>query len=125
MKKIHLLILSVLSGLLFSIAWPQYGYPAFLFTAFIPLLIIEDYIFRDRENFSRFSVFFYTYPGFLIWNVLTTWWVWNSTPVATLAWTLNALFMGVVMNVYHLSRRNLYTQNYGYFMLVFLWITFE
>lgn len=125
MKKIHLLILSVLSGILFSIAWPQYGYPAFLFTAFIPLLIIEDFIFRNREKFSRFSVFFYTYPGFLIWNVLTTWWVWNSTPVATLAWTLNALFMGIVMNVYHLSRRNLYNQNYGYFMLVFLWITFE
>jgi len=125
MKKIHLLILSILSGILFSIAWPQYGYPAFLFTAFIPLLIIEDYIFRNKENFSKFSVFFYTYPAFLIWNVLTTWWVWNSTPVAVLAFTLNAMFMSIVMNVYHLSRRNLYQHNYGYFMLVFFWITFE
>ena len=125
MKKIHLFILSILSGVFFTIGWPQYGYPAFLFSAFIPLLIIEDYIFRNRQDFSKFSVFFYTYPAFLIWNVLTTWWVWNSTPAAILAWTLNAMFMGIVMNVFHLSRRNLYQHNYGYFMLVIFWITFE
>jgi len=125
MKKRHLIILSILSGILFTIGWPQHGYPAFLFTAFIPLLIIEDYIFRNKQDFSKFSVFFYTYPAFLIWNFLTTWWVWNSTPAATLAWTFNSLFMGIVMNVFHLSRRNLYQHNYGYFMLVFLWITFE
>lgn len=125
MKKIHLLILSILSGVLFTIGWPQHGYPAFLFTAFIPLLIIEDYIYRNKQDFSKFSVFFYTYPGFLIWNVLTTWWVWNSTPAAVLAWTLNAMFMSIVMNVFHLSRRNLYQHNYGYFMLVIFWVTFE
>jgi apolipoprotein N-acyltransferase len=112
MKKIHLLILSLLSGVLFTIGWPQHGYPAFLFTAFIPLLIIEDY-------------FFYTYPAFLIWNVLTTWWIWNSTPAAIAAWLLNALFMGIVMNIYHISRRNVYRQGQGYFILVFYWISFE
>jgi apolipoprotein N-acyltransferase len=125
MKKIHLLILSLLSGVLFTIGWPQHGYPAFLFTAFIPLLIIEDYVFRNKQNFSRFSVFFYTYPAFLIWNVLTTWWIWNSTPAAIAAWLLNALFMGIVMNIYHISRRNVYRQGQGYFILVFYWISFE
>ena len=125
MKKFHLIILSLLSGILFSIGWPQYGYPAFLFTAFVPLLIIEDYIFRNKQNFSRFSVFFYTYPAFLIWNVLTTWWIWNSTPAALAAWTLNAMFMSIVMNVFHLSRRNMYRTGQGYFILIFYWISFE
>jgi len=125
MKKFHLLILSGLSGLLFTVGWPVNGFPAFLFTALVPVLIIEDYILKNKHNFSRFAVFFYTYPAFLIWNALTTWWVWNSTPVAIMAWTLNAMFMSIVMHVYHMARRNVYQPNQGYFILPFLWIAFE
>jgi apolipoprotein N-acyltransferase len=125
MKKFHLIILSCLSGILFTIGWPVNGFPAFLFTAFIPLLIIEEHILKNRQNFNRFSVFFYTFPAFFIWNLATTWWIWNSTPVATLAWAFNSMFMSIVMNVYHGVRRNLYKQSQGYFILIFLWITFE
>lgn len=125
MKRIHLFILSVLSGVLFTIAWPVNGFPAFLFTALVPILIIEDYIFRNRDDFNKFSVFFYTFPGFFLWNLATTWWVWNSTPVAILAWALNAMFMGIVLNVFHMVRKNVYRDRQGYFALVVLWITFE
>ncbi len=125
MKKLSLVFLSVLSGLLFTIGWPVNGFPAFLFTAFVPLLFIEDYILKNKSEFSRFSVFFYTYPAFLIWNVATTWWIWNSTPAAIAAWTLNAMLMGIVMNVYHISRRNLSMGKEGYFYLIFFWISFE
>jgi apolipoprotein N-acyltransferase len=125
MKKIHLFILSCFSGILFTIGWPVNGFPAFLFSAFIPLLIIEEHILNNRQNFNRFSVFFYTFPAFFIWNVATTWWIWNSTPVATLAWAFNSMFMSIVMNLYHGIRRNLYKQSQGYFILIFLWITFE
>jgi apolipoprotein N-acyltransferase len=125
MKKFHLIVLSCLSGILFTIGWPVNGFPAFLFTAFIPLLIVEEHILKNRQNFNRFSVFFYTFPAFFIWNVATTWWIWNSTPVATLAWAFNSMFMSIVMNVYHAVRRNLYKQSQGYFILIFLWITFE
>ncbi|MEZ5198559.1 MAG: apolipoprotein N-acyltransferase [Bacteroidales bacterium] len=100
-------------------------FPLFLFTALVPMLIIEDYIFRNRNEFSNFSVFFYTYPGFFLWNLATTWWVWNSTPVAILAWALNAMFMGIVFNVFHMVRKNVYRESQGYFVLVVLWITFE
>ncbi len=125
MKKVHLLILSALSGILFTIGWPVNGFPAFLFTAFVPLLIIENHILKHREDFNKFSVFFYTYPAFFIWNVATTWWIWNSTPVAALAWALNSMFMSIVMNVFHAVRKNLYKENQGYFILIVLWITFE
>jgi apolipoprotein N-acyltransferase len=125
MKKFHLIILTCLSGILFTIGWPINGFPAFLFTAFIPLLIIEEHILKNRKNFNRFSVFFYTFPAFFIWNVATTWWIWNSTPVATLAWAFNSMFMSIVMNVFHGVRRNLYKHTQGYFILIVLWITFE
>ncbi|MBN2175818.1 MAG: apolipoprotein N-acyltransferase [Bacteroidales bacterium] len=125
MKKIHLLILSALSGILFAIGWPVNGFPAFLFVALVPMLIIEQHIAENHKNFSKFSVFFYTYPGFFIWNLLTSWWIWNSTPVATLAWLFNAMFMSIVFNVYHIVRKNVYGKYQGYFVLPFLWITFE
>ena len=125
MKKISLLSLSAISGLIFILGWPVNGFPAFLFTAFVPLLFIEDYILKNKSEFSKFSVFFYTYPAFLIWNVATTWWIWNSTPAAIAAWTLNAMVMGIIMNIYHLSRRNLSKGREGYFFLVFYWISFE
>ena len=125
MKKFHLIILSCLSSILFTIGWPVNGFPAFLFTALIPLLIIEEHILKNRNNFNRFSVFFYTFPAFFIWNVTTTWWIWNSTPVAALAWAFNSMFMSIVMNLYHAVRRKLYNKSQGYFILVFFWITFE
>lgn len=125
MKKAHLLLLSGLSGILFTVGWPMNGFPAFLFCAFIPLLIIEQHIAENRSEYSKFSVFFYTYPAFFVWNFLTTYWIWNSTPVATLAWLFNAMFMSIVMNVYHVARKNIYGPKQGYFLLPFLWITFE
>ena len=117
--------MSLLSGVLLTLSWPVHGYPAFLFTAFIPLLFIEEKISAHREQFSRYSVFFYTYPAFFIFNIATSWWIWNSTPVATLAWLFNAMFMSIVFQVYHWSRHHMYTRTEGYFLLVILWISFE
>ncbi len=125
MKKKHLLLLSVLSGVLLTIGWPVNGFPAFLFVAMVPMFLIEDHIFNNRDDFSVFAVFFHTYPGFLLWNVLTTWWVWNSTPAAIAAWTLNAMFMSIVFTVYHFIRKEIYGKNKGYFVLPFVWIAFE
>ncbi len=125
MKKKHLLLLSVLSGILLTIGWPVNGFPAFLFVALVPVFMIEDYIFNNKDDFSGFSVFFYTYPGFLLWNVLTTWWIWNSTPAALAAWTLNAMFMSIVFLDYHFIRKEIYGAGRGYFVLPFAWIAFE
>ena len=125
MKKKHLVLLSMLSGILFTLGWPVNGFPAFLFVALVPMLIIEDQISRNPNQFNKYSVFFYVYIGFFLWNVATCWWIWNSTPVAALAWLFNAMFMGIVFQVYHYVRKHVYGVNKGYFVLPFLWITFE
>jgi apolipoprotein N-acyltransferase len=125
LKKYHLLLIGLLGGAILSLAWPVDGFPGLLFIGFMPFLFIEDYIHRDRSRFSRFSVFFYVYPGFLLWNVFTTWWIWNSTDFgAILAWVLNSLFMSAVMAIYHLTRRKLMAGQ-GFLMLAFYWIAFE
>ena len=126
MKKFHLLLLSVFSGLLFTLGWPVNGFPGFLFMAFVPLLFIEDYISKNKNNFSKFSVFFYVYPAFFIWNLLTTYWIVYSTGVGMiLAVAANSFFMAICFYFYHFTKRVLYTDKQAYFVLIFYWICFE
>ncbi len=126
MKKFHLLLLSGLSGILFTLGWPVNGFPGFLFVAFVPLLFIEDYISRNKNNFNKFSVLFYVYPAFFIWNLLTTYWIVYSTGVGMiLAVAANSLFMAICFNLYHITKRVLYSEKQAYFVLIFFWICFE
>ncbi|MCX6249505.1 MAG: apolipoprotein N-acyltransferase [Bacteroidetes bacterium] len=126
MKKYHLLLLSLLSGLLIGLGWPERGFPGLLFIGFIPLLYIEDYIFQNRKKFIKFSFLFYSLPAFIVWNGLTTWWIFNSTGYgAILAIVLNALFMSIVVNLFHYTRKQLPGTAAGYACLVFYWMAFE
>ncbi len=126
MKKIHLIGLALLGGVLLSLGWPLRGLPFFLFFAFIPFLFIDDYLIKNREQYNRFSIFFIVFPGFLLWNLLVGYWVMNSTfggGIAALAY--NAFVMSTTFTVYHICRRNIYSPDKGQFLLIFFWITFE
>jgi apolipoprotein N-acyltransferase len=126
MKKKHLLFLSLLSGLLMALSWPGDGLPALMFIAFIPMLYLEDYISKNRQNFHRFSVLMYSYPGFFVWNALTTWWIWNSTESGAIgALVANSFFMALVLNIYSISKKYVYGKSHGYFILPFFWMSFE
>jgi apolipoprotein N-acyltransferase len=126
MKKYHLLLLSILSGLLMAAAWPMRGFPGLIFMGFVPLLIIEDFIYRHPGKFIKYSLFFYTYPAFLIWNSLTTWWIYNSTGVgAIVAISVNALFMMIIFQFFHFTRRKLKNDLSAYAALVCYWMAFE
>ncbi len=126
MKKYQLLLISVLSGILFTLGWPADGFPGLLFIAFVPLFFIGDYIYEHREKYHRYSILFYTYPAFLIWNGLCCYWIWNATPAGGIgAVFVNAFFMAFVFNIYHISKRNIYPAQNAQFILVFFWISFE
>ncbi len=126
MKNYQLILLSLLSGLLLAISWPLNGIPLILFISFVPFLFIEDFLLNHKEKFSRVSILLFTYPGFILWNVLTTYWVGFSTLFGvSMAILINSLLMSVVFLIYHLVRRNLPNSRHGYFILVFFWIAFE
>jgi apolipoprotein N-acyltransferase len=126
MKKIHLYILSVLSGVIQSLGWPMHGVPWLLFFGFIPLLFVEEHIAKNRENFHRFSMLKFSYVAFAVWNLLTTWWIWNSTIFgAIMAVLLNSLFMAIVFWAFHLSKRSFYNQSHAIYLLPVFWIAFE
>ena len=124
MKRIYRILLSVLSGLLLSLAW--LGFPGWtLFFAFIPLLYLDNLFVERKNEFRSVSIWGYTFFAFLIWNVLTTFWVANATLTgALMAFIINSFIMSLVWWLAHIARRTFKT-NLGYFALIVFWISFE
>ena len=126
MKKYHLLLLSLLSGILLTFAWPAGGWPGLLFVAFIPMFFIEDYIQKNKDDFHLFSVMFYTFPGFMLWATLTTYWIVYATVIGAIAAVaLNAVLMAFVFNLYHITRRFVFFPRQAQLVFVIYWICFE
>jgi apolipoprotein N-acyltransferase len=118
--------LAIASGLILSAGWPMNGFPFLLFAGFVPLLFVEDHISRFRENFNKFSILTYAYVAFFIWNLLTTWWIWNSTIFgAIMAVILNSLFMAIVFTFFHWSKRGFFNPKHANYLFVLYWISFE
>ncbi len=121
-KHKHLLLLSLLSGLLLAAAWPARGFTPLVFVALIPLLAVQHHL----GNTGGRGMFWYAWLSFIVWNGLTTWWIWNSTaPGAVAAIVFNALFSAVVFQVYHISKKRLFDNKRGFGILIFYWISWE
>lgn len=126
LQKKRLYLLSLLSALLLTAGWPMYGFPFLLFVGFVPLLFLIDHLDAHPERYHRFSSFQYSYVAFFVWNVLTTWWIWNSTIFgAIMAVLLNSLFFAIVFMVFHLSRRSFFRKSDAIYLLIVYWIAFE
>lgn len=122
MKRLHLLFLSVLSGLLLAAAWPARGFTPLIFVAWVPLFFVQQHL-GDRQ---QKGMFWFSLSAFLVWNGLTTWWIWNATAGGAVAAVfLNSLFMAVVFQVFHLSKRWLFGNRRGFGILLFYWISWE
>ena len=115
------LLLALISGGLLTAAWPTWGIAPLAFIGFVPLLLLEN---RAAQG-ERMRLFWLSYLAFLVWNVATTWWVWNATPAAIAAWVLNALFMTIVFVVFHLTKKKVYNKPLGNLFLIPYWLAFE
>jgi len=116
------IFLTLLSGLLFALSWPTYGFPLLIFFAFIPLLFIEqDYY----ENKHKKHFFLYIYLAFFVWNSITTWWVWNSTPFGgVFAIVVNSFLMGLTFWLFHFVRKRV-PDRMAYVFFPVMWLSFE
>ncbi|MEC5142286.1 apolipoprotein N-acyltransferase [Chitinophaga sp. 212800010-3] len=119
MKK-PFILLSILSGLLFWLAWPTMPLTPLIFVAFTPLLYISEKV------HNRWKYFGLIYLAFLIWNVASTWWVGNTTVPASgvFANTFNALLMSIPWLAYRNTRKRL-SEAAAWFALIVYWLTFE
>ncbi|GHV36691.1 apolipoprotein N-acyltransferase [Bacteroidia bacterium] len=133
MKTIYRISLSLLSALLLWLAWRSNALCLTAFIAFVPLF----FLFKDIDNGAKQNkgkfYFLYSYLTFFLWNFSTTYWVWNSTPVAAAAWATNALLMSLVVYFAYLAGKrvssssrisSLRIHSFPLFFIIF-WIAFE
>lgn len=127
------ILLALLSAVLLSVSWPTYGVPFFIFIALVPLLMME----HDISKFSGiknkgWTVFGLSYLTFIIWNIVTTGWLYGSkNPDGThslaaviLPVVFNSLFYSLVFQFYHWYKKAQGTY-FGLVFFVAIWMCWE
>lgn len=119
MRKAYPVFLALLSGFLFYLCWPHLSFTAAAFFAFIPLFFIRD------QQFSRVKFFSLIYLALFVWNVSTTWWIWNSTAVgAVMAIVTNSLLMCIPWMGFNYVHRKMGAV-WAYPSFIVFWMSFE
>jgi len=94
-----------------------------VFVAWVPLLIVEQSI--TRAHFRSRKVFVHAYLTFFVYNLGTTWWIWNADPVgAIMAFIFNSLLMAIAFQLFHFCKKHVGKKE-GYIGFLLIWIGFE
>lgn len=127
------IILSLISGVLFSVAWPTYGVPFFIFVAFVPLLLVEHNIAKfSTIKRKGWAIFGLSYLAFLVWNAVTTGWLYNAKNpdgsnalfAALFPILVNSLLMSLTFQCYFWFKKARGTY-WGLAFFVAVWLCFE
>lgn len=116
--------LSVLGGICMFIAFPFSGSVSpLMFLGFVPLLIIEAEIQRLKLPAKHF--FIHSFITFLIFNIGTSWWIWNAhAGGAIFAFLFNTIIMCLTFQGFHFTRKHVGSRQ-GYLSLPFFWLGLE
>ena len=123
-KNVRWLGLSTVSGVLLAAGFPPLPFTFLLFIAWIPLLMVESEITAAGGPRTGRAVFKYAYHSFIVWNILTTFWLANASFLAgVFSIAANALLMSLPFALFHWSRK--YLPRLSYLLLIAFWLTFE
>lgn len=125
MKHIKFWLLSLFSGVLLALAWPEIAdITSLIFIAFTPLLRVEKELAQRKSN-PALAVFGFAYLAFFVFNLITTWWIYFASDWgAVAAIVFNSLFMATVFWLFHITKQKV-GEKQGYIGLVIYWIAFE
>jgi apolipoprotein N-acyltransferase len=126
-------LLTLISAMLLSVSWPTYGVPFFIFFALVPLLMMEHGVskFSDYKRKS-WVVFGLSYLCFVIWNIVTTGWLYgsknpdgsHSLMAVVFPVLVNSLLYSLVFQCYHWYK-NAQGTYWGLGFLIAIWMSFE
>ncbi len=124
MKRIQRLLLSLISGVLLSLAW--LGFPGWiLFVAFLPLLCLDKFFIDRKNEYHGVSFWGHAMLAMLVWNILSTWWIMHATLVgAVMAILVNSFLMSLTLWLAHVARRK-FKASLGYISFIVFWLSFE
>ena len=126
-------LLTLISAMLLSVSWPTYGVPFFIFFALVPLLMMEHGIskFSDYKRKS-WMIFGLSYLCFVIWNIVTTGWLYgsknpdgsHSLMAVVFPVLVNSLLYSLVFQCYHWYK-NAQGTYWGLGFFIAIWMSFE
>lgn len=122
-RKINLQIwlLALASSVLLSIPYivPHAGLVSLV--ALVPLFLAEQL----AHNSGKKRFFHVAYTSFLVWNLITTFWVWFATPPgAVAAFLLNTLQMAILFTLFRWMRK--FTNGFlPYVFFCIIWLAWE
>lgn len=124
-KKVRI-YLSLLSGLLLGIGWPHTGsLTPLLFVFLVPLLIVENDLYKEKEFNSSRRIFPYAFLTFATANLVTSWWVLNAHWIGVVSILIvNGTMMSLVIWLFHFTKKHVGSRE-GYISLIIYWLGFE
>ncbi|MFL5731360.1 MAG: apolipoprotein N-acyltransferase [Cytophagaceae bacterium] len=124
-KAYYPLLLSFISGVLFWIGWPTKPLPFVLFFAFIPVLYLQEHFQNSGLKRRAAHFFLYSYLALLLWNVFTTYWIYNATSIGGIfAMVANALLMCIPLLFFYYTKKHT-SERVGLIAFIIYWMAFE
>ncbi|MBO6515177.1 MAG: apolipoprotein N-acyltransferase [Bacteroidia bacterium] len=121
-KRLTYLGLALLGGVLPAIGWPPHKLSFLLFFAFVPFLLLETH-FVEKKRGIWFGL--YAYLGLFVFNLITTWWVWNASPGGAVFMLFANSFLMLIPFLSYRFCKKILGQGRGLLMFIATWLTFE
>ena len=121
----QLLRLAFMSGIFLSVGFPPVPLVVAMFGGFIPLLWVEHRLSESQAINSRKSLFAYGFLTFSLWNILTTYWIMNSSFISgACAVLINSFLMTLPLVAFH-EIKKIFPRAITYAVLPIFWLGFE
>ncbi len=120
---------SILFASLLFLAWPPIGLNAFLFIAFIPAFYLVDACFQkettETKKKSGNTLFYYGYLGFALFNLASSYWIWNASAVGMIIAVLLNAFLMTLPFIFYKKMLQITSQKTALIAFVAAWISME
>ena len=122
--RIRWTALTSFSAFLLYLGFPTMPFTPLIFIAMVPLLMVEHEIRRYAQR-PFWKITLYSYHTFLLWNILSTYWVSNSTLGGGMfANFVNAALMTIPFMLYSFCKRYIKSSMHAWALIGF-WISYE
>ncbi len=112
--------LTALAGVLLGFSFSPFPFPFLLFPAFIILFRLAALTNTYRE------ACYYSYPAFLIWNLIATYWLTMATVIGGIAAILaNSAIMALVFGLMALVQKRFLNSIYRWILAAAVWVSYE
>lgn len=113
-------IVSIVSGILLGLSFPPFPFPFLIIPALLGLFRLMELTETGRE------LAYVSYPAFLIWNIIGTYWLTMATVAGGIAAILaNSALMTIPLGLMRYVHHRISSHSLSALLVAALWVTYE